>query len=367
VQLVAKTKSEFDYHYFYGTSREPLGSDPSGNAQYSGVRDSKLHYGIITMHIPIQHRLGSEGTMLGTVFGYDPKLTLTSVRESEDRAFWDEVKSDLSNAAKSDDIVVYIHGFGDSFSDAAMRAGQLGVDLGIPDYHLFLFSWASRGEISPSAYFADEATIDASEQSLKMFLTQLARALPGKYLGHSTTIGRRVDIIAHSMGNRALLRVLGNTLDDIQVGDHIAIGHLILAAPDVDAHVFAEYASDYTERAEQTTVYMSPFDEAVRASQWIHSYPRVGCGTTPNEPVDHIDYVVSYQTGSFFSIDHSDFATQAPFIADIKSLIHYDLPSRPTPLWKYHKTSESHGYWTIGQLGSSSVRDSISCIARTEP
>ena len=85
--------------------------------------------------------------------------------------------------------MVFIHGYNVSFEEAALRAAQLGYDLGIAGVMAF-YSWPSQGTLQ--GYAADAASIEASEAFISDFLTRMA-----------TTSGvARVHIIAHSMGNR---------------------------------------------------------------------------------------------------------------------------------------------------------------------
>ena len=91
--------------------------------------------------------------------------------------------------------MVYLHGYNTTFHEAAIRAAQIGFDLKIPGEMAF-FSWPSRGTLD--GYTADEASIEASEGAITDFLVRLA-AESGADVVH---------VIAHSMGNRGLLRAL---------------------------------------------------------------------------------------------------------------------------------------------------------------
>lgn len=93
------------------------------------------------------------------------------------------------------DAVIFVHGYNVSFEEAALRAAQLGFDLGIAGVMAF-YSWPSKGSLK--GYPADEASIEASEGFIADFLTRMA----------SQSGAARVHIIAHSMGNRGLLRAI---------------------------------------------------------------------------------------------------------------------------------------------------------------
>ncbi|MFK0731826.1 MAG: alpha/beta hydrolase, partial [Gloeotrichia echinulata HAB0833] len=90
-------------------------------------------------------------------------------------------------------------GFNVSFEDAALRAAQIGVDLQVPGIMAF-YSWPSRGKLV--SYPADEATIEASERYIAEFLLNLVQKSGAE----------KIHIIAHSMGNRGLLRAMQRIL-----------------------------------------------------------------------------------------------------------------------------------------------------------
>ncbi|MEH2290551.1 alpha/beta hydrolase [Nostoc sp.] len=79
--------------------------------------------------------------------------------------------------------------------------------------------------MTEEGYTADEASIEASEKYISKFLRDWIE---------NTEI-QKVHIIAHSMANRGLLRVMQRIFDQVQTKTKVSFGQLILAAPDVDA------------------------------------------------------------------------------------------------------------------------------------
>ncbi|VWC97648.1 hypothetical protein BLA39750_02329 [Burkholderia lata] len=188
----------------YGTTRQPV-IDVGGKVTgYSLVRDRKTHYGRALVTIPKGHKVGSEG---GSPFlpGEASPLVLHEVDQAEDvAAFLDIAKRYLPPVTGPDNgyVLVFIHGFNNRFEDVAVRAARLGADLGVPPNDMFMFSWASMHSVGH--YPVDEATVDVSETSLKDLLAKVVTAARG----------RAVHVIAHSMGNRAMLREV--TLEHIE-------------------------------------------------------------------------------------------------------------------------------------------------------
>jgi esterase/lipase superfamily enzyme len=153
-----------------------------------------------------------------------------------------------------------------SFEEAALRTAQIGFDLQIKTPMAF-FSWPSRG--IPKGYLADEATIEVSEDAIEDFLVSFV-----EQSGASV-----VHLIAHSMGNRGLLRAINSIVAKAERRSHKHFGQIILAAADVDATFFRSHCNAYTKISERTTLYVSKRDRAVEASGWIHEISACWTGT----------------------------------------------------------------------------------------
>ena len=100
--------------------------------------------------------------------------------------------NDLIQKSPRREAFVFVHGYNVSFEDAARRTGQIARDLkfqGAP----ILYSWPSRASLF--SYSADEATVEVSAVRFAEFLRKLAQSAGASVL----------HIIAHSMGNRAVL------------------------------------------------------------------------------------------------------------------------------------------------------------------
>ena len=254
-----------EYTVWYGTNRR-LSKTNSGEICYSSERDTKLHYGTCRVLIPKWHKFGVlESTGLSGWFGRvirkrDDRLTIVDLRELKEAHFWNSLQASLKLVtAKERVALVYIHGYNVSFEDAALRCAQMGVDLKVPGATAF-YSWPSRAELK--AYTIDEATIEGSESHLTEFLIKFA----------ANSGAERVDVIAHSMGNRGFLR----SVIAAEKKTSIRFGQIILAAPDVDADVFRNLATIYPRISDRTTLYVSQKDKALWLSQCAHGYDRAG-------------------------------------------------------------------------------------------
>ncbi|MCP4709426.1 MAG: alpha/beta hydrolase, partial [Planctomycetes bacterium] len=175
------------------------------------------------------------------------------------------------------EALVFIHGYNVTFKEAAIRAAQIGFDLKIPGLTAF-FSWPSKGGVED--YPGDTATIGASEDYITQFLIDIA----------DVPEVERVHIIAHSMGNRALLQAMKDITYRAAAATKKRFGQIIMAAPDVDADKFKTVVQAHQQLAERTTLYASTRDKALWLSGNIYDFTRAGF-SPPITIVDGLDTV----------------------------------------------------------------------------
>lgn len=265
------------FKLWYGTNREPVvrGGKLTG---FSADRADRVHLGSCEVTIPRAHTVGSTGSPWWYRIGRgEDRLRLGTVTALDRLSFWAEVSQQVLANAEVGDAVVFIHGYNVSFEAAALRAAQIGADLALGGA-MALFSWPSRGRLL--GYPADEATIEASEPYITQFLVDFARR----------SGARAVHVIAHSMGNRGLLRAVTRIAGNAAAESPKPFGQIILAAPDVDSETFRGLAAAYPLVAARTTLYVSRADLAVRTSRILHGADRIGF-TPPITIVNGIDTV----------------------------------------------------------------------------
>jgi esterase/lipase superfamily enzyme len=269
------------YPLWYGTNRKPL--DPNDiNKGYSGDRDNLVHYGSCQVAVPKSHKIGSTGSnwwqRLKTLTDDRLKLDRSSLNLLDEAGFLASIKEALGEHEPNErSALVFIHGFNVSFEAAALCAAQIGFDLQVPGIMAF-YSWPSQGKLA--GYMSDGAAIEASEKYITEFLLNLAQK----------SDVNKIHIIAHSMGNRGLLRSMHRILTQVQSTSEVSFGQIFLAAPDVDPDIFQDLANAYSQLAERTTLYVSGKDKALATSGIIFDNPRVGF-SPPIRIFDGIDTI----------------------------------------------------------------------------
>jgi esterase/lipase superfamily enzyme len=331
-----QTRKDLNYTLWYGTNRQP--NDPQDIAEgFSGKRDKRVHHGVCKIHVPESHKMGSTGSTWWKrlITGVDDRLKLTSIEELTSAKFWKGVSSQLKDVRVGDrDAVIFVHGYNVSFEDAALRAAQLGTDLAVKGCMAF-FSWPSRA--TKRGYPADEASIEASEPFITQFMVDFAQ--------HSGA--SKIHIIAHSMGNRGVLRAVNRIASRAARRTGKPFDQIILAAPDVDADTFRDLCKAYAQVSRRTTLYVSSRDKAVEAAQWLHGFARAGL-MPPIMIAPKID-TVNVTNADLTMLGHGYVAEARGVLTDIHSLLRFGAPPAKRFGLQRQKSDDNKTYWLIGE------------------
>jgi len=294
------------YRVWYGTDRAPIEANDVALG-FSGTSDQKVHYGSCLVFVPESHQVGSLGSnwILRTFLRRpDDRVVLNLILPLTRDAFVRRAADELARRREQKTALIYVHGFNTTFKLAAERAAQLGCDLGVSGIMAF-YSWASVGQVS--AYPRDEETVRTSVDRFIEFL-ETVRSIPGV---------DRVDIVAHSMGNR----IVASALDRLALASRtIRLGHIVLAAPDIARAEFGRighlYGAAVTER---TTLYSCAKDRALALSTKFHKYLRLGY-----EPPVYCHPGIDTVSASNLRLDrlaHGYIASARPVIEDLRRLL----------------------------------------------
>ncbi len=299
---------------FYGTDRA-RGDDTPAN-YFRGERGVPV-FGIAEVSVPTRGR--DLGELTGPSwwrleFTADPAkhVILKSVGALGRDVFVTSLADSVA-AAGEHDVLIFVHGYNVTFEDAARRAAQLSVDLKFAGRTL-LYSWASAADTKK--YTVDESTIDWSRDHFEAFL-QLALSEIG---------AGKVHIIAHSMGNRAVINTLERITSWQLPAGAAKLGQVIFAAPDIDRDRFVQLAAKFKGCAARVTLYASSRDVALLASKFVHGYPRAGEAGEALLVVDGVDTIdASLVDTSLVGLRHSYFGEKRSILNDMFNLITQQL------------------------------------------
>jgi esterase/lipase superfamily enzyme len=295
---------------FYGTNRAATGE--SKPAEYYGSARGDLQFGYLDVTIPQVHReaeLETQPRWVEYTFAADPAalraryVLLDKVAPLAKDDFVRALREQI-DGSRFKDVFIFVHGFNNTFEDAARRAAQLAYDLDFDGTPL-MYSWPSQG--SATAYAIDEASVGISGRKMADFLETVV----------AQSGAQRVHLIAHSMGNVALIEALQTYLSRRapQNRQHL-FGQIVFTAPDVDRDYFTDAISSLGASAERVTLYASDTDYAIRSSQFLHGAPRAGTAGDVIIKLAGLDSIDMSQVPAD-TLGHSYFAANAGAIYDI--------------------------------------------------
>jgi pimeloyl-ACP methyl ester carboxylesterase len=127
----------------------------------------------------------------------------------------------------------------------------------------------------------------------------------------------RIHLIAHSMGNRALIEALQTYLAqrDASNRQHI-FDQIVFTAPDVDREYFVGAIKSLTGAATRVTLYASNSDLALQSSQILHDAPRAGLAGANIISLPFVD-TIDMSAVPADSLGHNYFAASSGAIYDL--------------------------------------------------
>ena len=260
------------------------------------------------------------------VFGYDTEAH---------RAFNAVLKDRLRNTKKNE-VLIFVHGVGNTFDTAAKRTAQLTYDLSFPGQAMF-YTWPT--EDSFFGYFKDINVAPMAIEDLAKFIDEADNSVKSACNGIADCEPGKVNIIAHSHGARVTkdaLEILAKKRAD--AGRSIRLGQVIFAAPDVDGKKLRNAVDkNLSQISDQVTIYTNNSDKALWGSSLLRFFKwRGGLGKKGTCSARMIDASSAVPFGS-----HSYFAQESEVIADLRtSLWHGDLgPQQRCYLSKKKKKS----------------------------
>ncbi|WP_299650804.1 alpha/beta hydrolase [uncultured Tateyamaria sp.] len=211
-------------------------------------------------------------SLLQATVSLPPKRALGSVTDGQDRpkperdfalaalntypdgsGFRDALAADLaSKPADQREVTLFVHGFNNSFTNAAFRMAQLAEDLELPGSHVS-YSWPSRG--NPLGYEYDRDSSLFARDGLAELMREIRAA------GQPDII-----IVAHSMGGSLVME----TLRQLEIAEPGWAGRnvsgVILLSPDINIDIFRSQFARIQKVPDPFVVMVSRKDAILRIS-----------------------------------------------------------------------------------------------------
>ena len=276
--------------YFATNRKNPNPADKAGyGADIVGLDEKQIIYASVDV---TQVVLPDEASgVLGDIV--NPTLGAFAMADS------DEI------VASGKNILVFVHGFANSFEDAIKRAAfncewfrSSGVDAA--DTTVVAFTWPSLGQLiaapphlAPYDYYTDQAQAGRSGFHLYHFLKKI------QDLRTKLVPSRRIFLLAHSMGNFALQAAIQWWFTGGDAAGQV-FDEVILAAADERSSTFETKGngrlSDLPKITDRITIYHNLHDIAITFSMGLNLDGRLGFNG-PDDKTDEDIYPPAAQPG----------------------------------------------------------------------
>lgn len=305
-----------NYELFYATNRNHEGSDrwnPTGyGSEFSKDGLENLRFGKLTLEADTRKVSGylKQSGGYGTGNGIDLSGYITDQAGKPDKikiaaypesipdgqpqaavlgslAMFEEVQSIMASAT---DVLIYIHGFNVSWTDAVGAALALQIRLnsttaGVKEQsvRVVLFSWPSDGLALPYlSYKSDRTEAAASGKAFARGVLKVRDFLADVCRRNGTgRCSQDIHLLCHSMGNFALQNALPRIIEYAS-GRALPrlFEHIFMCSPDVDADCFEDGRplARLPELSRNVSVYYNREDKSMYISDYTKGNPeRLGC------------------------------------------------------------------------------------------
>ncbi|MBI5721438.1 MAG: TRAP transporter substrate-binding protein DctP [Burkholderiales bacterium] len=225
------------------------------------------------------------------------------------------------------EIVMFIHGFNNSFDFAVRRAIALAQDFPVKA-PVLVFSWPSQGASSGYDYDIGSVTFT------RPYTKDLVAALFSEGMD-------RVSLLAHSMGSQVAFQVLEFVTDRGK-----SIDSVVFVAPDVPRTNFVQGISLYGSSAKLATLYANEHDRALALSEVVNREAPAGLGGSSRLITAGVETVdVSEVDQQFLEANHSGAFDVQKVATDVALLLRQRLKASLRSL----PSSMQDGmmYWSI--------------------
>ena len=230
---------------FFATTRQ------TDRLPFGTLRSRDSVYGIVNVSIPPSHKAGQIEWPNAKP---DPQkhFLLANTEAYENGA---ALRANLNKALaakepKNRDVIIFVHGFNNRFSDGLYRIAQMTHDLGLPGIAM-TYSWPSAGNPLNYAYDRDSALF--ARDGLRRLINELAKSN-----------ARKIILVSHSLGSLVTME----TLRELRVSGNShalnRIGGVVLMSPDIDLDVFKSQADAIGKLPDPFIVFSSKKDRALR-------------------------------------------------------------------------------------------------------
>lgn len=248
---------------FFVTDRAP---SKSGQGFGSNRADGQLTRGTVLVSIPMDRARGDvpRPGWFAQKLGMQPNprkhMFIMGMTTLSAQDFFAKIKAE---SGEERSVLVFVHGYNNSFEEATLRTAQISYDMGMP-FLPALFSWSSSGRTA--AYFKDSDSAAIAKPAFVDFLQDLIMK----------SDAQRLYVLGHSMGTRIVSEGIAEFVEKKPEWKD-RIKEVLLAAADINAVMFEEQIAPRLEALQlNVTMYASASDNALNMSKAFQGYSRAG-------------------------------------------------------------------------------------------
>ncbi len=217
-------------------------------------------------------------------------------------------------------VALFVHGFNVRFDEAVLRAAQLAYDAKFQG-PVILFSWPAGGGDGMLNSIRFNRTYEKNRDNAKLSIEQFR-----SFVHELSKSGTQINLVVHSMGHQVVVPAL---VDESKIAQKKPIfNEVIFNAPDIETAQIQAAANQIRTLAERVTLYCSPNDNALIASNSLNGNSRAGqCAKVDGFDVINVRDVESPSLG-FAGLGHGYYAGRIVLTDVFQTFLGIDAPKR---------------------------------------
>lgn len=325
--VIASNGPRKTWEVFFATNR---GLDSASPEQVRGTNQvlDTVNYGRAEMTLPRRRRGVDPARDPDNNAAGGDTVKFETVRALQAWELAEGVRAQLARS-RQHDLLLFVHGFNVDFESALIRTSQIAYDMPF-NGAVVAYSWPTQSGVTK--YRGDEQINADSVQPFADFLKFLIAAVPPD---------TRINIVAHSMGNRLVMQAIGKLPAD----GRAPLAHVALCAPDVGVSDFKLWIPSVLAQAQRVTLYASSGDTALTTSKWLHREQRAG-DADPPLVVRGVE-TIECSDIDFDFMGHSYYGSNVDVLSDLFATLKQQQRADQRPYLKKITPGEGDlGYWS---------------------
>ncbi|MFN3603909.1 MAG: alpha/beta hydrolase [Leptonema sp. (in: bacteria)] len=264
------------------TNRKAENTTQDCSNNYFKNQPETLRWLICFVNVPKNHSIGALDTAKNESLDKDTYYFAKNFTELEEKNFYDTI-------VREKEILVFVHGFNVEFEEALFRAAQIKYDLKFQGI-VVLFTWPAGSE--KNGLFSNlliNETYRTNQKNAKNTIPHFKEFL--RKLIEKKSKNTKLYLIVHSMGHQI---VIPSLVELSAFLENRKFEELIFNAPDYSIPQWKTEEKLIKKTAKRITMYCSPKDNALLASEKVNGEKRLGqCYKTEGIDVINVNRIDS--------------------------------------------------------------------------